>query len=128
MIKMFKAAAVSALVGLSALAATAGGAQAEGLYLNLGTGGVGVHVGQPNYVQYRDYRGDYRRDYRGDYRRDGWERRCTPERALRKAERLGLHRVRVVDVGRRTIDVAGRRHGDRIVITFARAPHCPVIG
>ena len=129
MFRTIKAAAVSALVGLSALTGMAGGAQADSLYLNFGTPGIGVHVGGPSYVQYRDYRRDDWRDYRRDeWRGEGrWDRMCTPERALRKAERLGIYRVRVLDVGRRTIDVGGRRHGDRVVITFARAPNCPVI-
>ena len=127
MFRMIKAAAASALVGLSALGATAGGAQAEGVYLNFGTPGVGVHVGGPSYVQYYDYRRDDWRDYRGDDWR-GERRMCTPERAMRKAERLGLYRVRVLDVRRRSIDIGGRRHGDRVVVTFGRAPDCPVIG
>ena len=54
-------------------------------------------------------------------------RECTPNRAVDKAERLGLRRARVVDVDRRTIDVMGRRYGDRVVLTFARVPGCPVI-
>ncbi|MBS3650986.1 hypothetical protein KEU06_20440 [Pseudaminobacter sp. 19-2017] len=131
MFRTIKAAAASALVGLASLVGMAGGAQAEGLYLNFGTPGVGVHVGGPSYVQYRDDWRDYRRNGWRDYRRDEWRwdrRMCTPERAMRKAERLGLYRVRVLDVRRRSIDIGGRRHGDRIVMTFGRAPNCPVIG
>ena len=123
MLKTFRTAALSALVGLSALAGTAAIAQAEGMYLNFGgERGVGVTVNNGRW------------DDRRDHRRDRWDDRsvrrsfCTPDRAVRKAERLGLRRARVVDVDRRSIDVAGRRHGHRIVMTFARAPHCPVIG
>ena len=96
-------------------------AQAEGLYLNFGSGhhsgvGVGVQFGGDRY--------DYRDDYRYDRRHD---RACTPNRALDKAERLGLRRARVVDVDRRTIKVAGRKYGDRVRMTFARAPNCPIV-
>ncbi|MBX3570465.1 MAG: hypothetical protein KF914_20560 [Rhizobiaceae bacterium] len=62
--------------------------------------------------------------------RDGWDRPrrdCSPQRAVDKAERMGLRRARVVGVGRRSIDVMGRDRGERVIITFARAPNCPVI-
>jgi len=127
MFRTIKAAAASALVGLSALVGMAGGAHADAIYLNFGTPGVGVHVGEPTRVQYRDYRRDDWRDYRRDKWR--WDRRiCTPARAMRKAERRGRYRVRVLDVRRRSIDIGGRRHGNRVMMTFGRAPHCPVIG
>jgi hypothetical protein len=123
MFNMLRNAAISAIIGVSALTGMAVTAQAEGLYLNFGGHGesrVGVYVGDdgPRHVGRWD---------RGE--RNRWDRReCTPGRALNKAERLGVRRARVIDVNRRTIDVAGRRHGDRVVVTFARAPHCPVIG
>jgi ABC-type sugar transport system substrate-binding protein len=120
MFNMLRTAALSAVVGLTALTGMAATAQADGLYLNFGGGEsrVGVYVG--------DHGPRWRHD-RWD-RRDRWERReCTPRRAVDKAERLGVRRARVVDVGRRTIDVAGRRHGERVIVTFARAPHCPII-
>ncbi len=120
MLTKLKTAALSALIGLGTLAAIPATAQAEGLYLNYGSGhhsgvGIGVQIG------------DYDRDYR-DYRRDRRHfRGCTPNRALNKAERLGLRRAHVVDVARRTIKVSGRKYGERVRITFARAPNCPVI-
>ena len=120
MITKLKTAALSALIAFGAIAAVPAAAQAEGLYLNYGSGhhsgvGIGVQIG------------DYDRDYR-DYRRDRRHfRGCTPNRALNKAERLGLRRAHVVDVDRRTIKVSGRKYGERVRITFARAPHCPVI-
>jgi hypothetical protein len=117
MFAKFKTAALSALIGLGTLAAIP--AQAEGLYLNYGGRHSGVGIG----VQIGDYdRVDYRDHYRRDYRRG-----CTPYRALNKAERMGIRRARVVDVDRRTIEVAGRKWGERVRVTFARAPHCPVI-
>ena len=120
MLTKLKTAALSALIGLGTLAAIPATAQAEGLYLNYGSGhhsgvGIGVQIG------------DYDRDYR-DYRRDRRHfRGCTPNRALNKAERLGLRRAHVVDVDRRTIKVSGRKYGERVRITFARSPNCPVI-
>jgi hypothetical protein len=56
-------------------------------------------------------------------------RSCTEGRALNKADRMGIRRARITSVGRRTIEVRGRdRSGDRVYITFGRAPNCPVIG
>jgi hypothetical protein len=55
-------------------------------------------------------------------------RQCTEDRALNKAERMGMRRARIEDVSRRTIEVRGRdRHGDRIRLTFGRQPNCPVL-
>ena len=122
------------LVGISTFGAVP--VQAEGLYLGFGnTQDDGVYLGSRERMflpdrygdEYRDdYRDKYRDDYRDEVRRS--ERRCTPERALYKAQRMGIHRARIADVSRRTIDIVGRQHGDRVLVTFARAPRCPVIG
>lgn len=136
MFSMLRTAALSAFVGLTALTGMAATARADGLYLNFGGRDqprVGVYVGDdgPRHVGRWERDRRDRRDRwedRNRWERDRWNRReCTPGRALDKAERLGIRRARVVDVGRRTIDVAGRKYGDRVVVTFARAPHCPVI-
>lgn len=134
MFNMLKTAVLSAMIGLGGLAAMPASAQADGVYLNLGSGGdarFGVFVRDGD----RDDRGRWeRRDRwdRHDRRDDRWERRhhrraCTPDRALDKADRMGLRRVRVVDVSRRTITVSGRKWHNRVRVTFARAPNCPVI-
>ena len=61
------------------------------------------------------------------YGRDHARRFCTDDRALDKAERMGVRRARIVSAGRRSIDVRGRdRHGDRVQIRFGREPNCPV--
>ena len=86
--------------------------------------------------RYRECRERMRRDDRRDDRRyddrQHEERRseCTADRALRKAERMGIRRARVVDVGRRTIEVAGRdRRGDRVIVSFGRRDRsCPIWG
>lgn len=121
MITKLKTAALSALIGLGAITAVPATAQAEGVYLNYGSGhhsgvGIGVQIGDYDRYDYRDYRRD-RHHFRG----------CSPERALNKAERMGVRRAHIVDVDRRTIKVAGRKHGDRVRLTFARAPNCPIV-
>lgn len=143
MFNMLKTAMLSAMIGLGGLAAIPAPAQADGIYLNFGGGddgrlGVFVRDGRDDDRWERHDRGDRwdRHDRRDRWdrhdRRDRWERRhnrraCTPDRALDKADRMGLRRARVVDVSRRTITVSGRKWHDRVHVTFARAPHCPVI-
>ncbi|MEQ1950097.1 hypothetical protein [Mesorhizobium sp. CN2-181] len=141
MLKTIRTAILSAVVGLTALTGMAATAQADGLYLNFGDRAdtrVGVYAGDdgPRRVEQRwdRDRRDHRRWEWDRWDREGWNRGgwyrgrdCSPGRALDKAGRMGLHRARVVDVDRRTIDVAGRRYGDRVVLTFARVPGCPVI-
>lgn len=135
MFDKIKTAALSAVIGFSTLATVPATAQ-EGLYLHLGQGQprVGVYIEDG----YRDGgRWDNRNDGRWDNRDDGrwggrpghgrWDRRCTPDRALDKADRMGLRRARIVDVNRRSITVSGRKYGERVAITFARAPNCPVV-
>ena len=135
MFNALKTAAMAGLVGLTALAAVP--AKADSLYLGLGDGGPTVDVyrnGDSARVYRRDrYRDEYRDDEfrRDDYRRDEFrrvERGCSPERALYKAQRIGVRRARIADVSRRTISVVGRSRGERVYITFARAPRCPIIG
>jgi hypothetical protein len=125
MLNTLKTAAIAALIGLSTLGAMP--AQADSLFLGSGErhndSRFGLYLGD----NARAYRRDHYRDYqsRDEYRS---ERRCSPERALYKAQRMGIRRARIADVSRRTIDVVGRQHGDRVRVTFARAPRCPVIG
>jgi hypothetical protein len=113
-----KTAALSALVGLGTLAAIP--AHADSLYLGFGNNQdprFGVYAGDDG----------YRRDYRRDDRRDDWRRGCSPDRALDKAERMGLRRARIVDVNRRVVKVVGRQYGDRVVVVFANERGCPII-
>jgi hypothetical protein len=125
MFNKIKTAALSALVGLGTLAAIP--AHADNLYLGFGNnddGRVGVYVGEDSYRHRRDERRD---EWRSVERRDEWRRGCSPERALGKAQRMGLHRARIIDVSRRTVKVMGRQDGDRVVIVFANERGCPVI-
>jgi hypothetical protein len=123
MLSFIKSATLSLAIGATALTALPAAAQ-DGVYLNLNGrhSGVGVYSDDDNYGEYRDQR------WRHDRRDDRWAQFCTPDRALDKAARMGIHRVRIADVNRRTITVAGRSRGDRIFVTFARAPRCPVVG
>ncbi len=120
MFNKIKTVAISALVGLSALAAVPASAQDGTIRLGGSRGDVGIYFrdGERNDDRYREHYRD----------RDRWARSCTPERALDKAERMGIHRARIADVDRRTITVRGRSRGERVVVTFARAPRCPIIG
>jgi len=128
MLTTFKSAVLSAAIAMGAIAGTPAIAQAEnGIYFQLGVDDgygydddLGVEV-QDGYTYRRHDRRAERR-YRDEYRR------CTPERAAFKARRMGLHRVRVVDVSRRSITVVGRDYGARVRVTFGRAPGCPTIG
>ena len=104
MANFLKTAALSALIGL-------------------GGGHHGPSVG----VWFGDSGHSYRRHDRRDDRR--WEHRrgCSAERALDKAERMGIRRARIVDIDRNSIDIRGRKYGERVRVSFARAPGCPLI-
>jgi hypothetical protein len=55
-------------------------------------------------------------------------RGCSEDRALDKAERMGIQRARIVSAGRRTIEVRGRSfEGERVYVTFGRDRGCPVL-
>jgi hypothetical protein len=123
MLKMFKTAVLSALIGLGGLAAIPAAAQADGLYLNFG-GNPDVRFGV--YAGDR-YDGNRYHDRYDRYDRRDWRRGCSPERALNKAERMGLRRARIVDASRRTVKVAGRKYHDRVVVVFANQRGCPII-
>ena len=112
MFNTIKTAALSGLVALGTLAAVP--AHADSIYLGFGNNHhdrrTGVYIGDDD-----------------GFRRDRNFRRCSPDRALDKAERMGLHRARIVDISRHTVKVAGRQYGDRVVIVFANERGCPVI-
>lgn len=109
-----KTALAAALIGLSGLAAVP--ASAQGLYLDFGNnrdnGGFRVYPGDDRYPRERYY---------------GMRPGCSTGRALDKAYRMGLDDVRVRRVTQRRIVVVGYDNGDRVRVTFARAPGCPVL-
>jgi len=96
-------------------------ASAQDIELEIGRDGLRIDRDcNPRYEDcYRERRSEYYED----------RPRCSERRALRKAERMGVRRARIADVGRRTIEVRGRdRYGERIYITFGRRhPSCPVL-
>ncbi|KQZ93970.1 hypothetical protein ASD64_03500 [Mesorhizobium sp. Root157] len=134
---ILKTALIAATLALAGAAANV--AQAETLELQLGPDGPRMLM-RDDCNPYRERcRGEDRRydDRRYDDRRyydrrpddRGWARReCAPQRAVAKAERMGIRRARIVDVGRRTIDVSGRsRYGERVVVSFGRWDRsCPL--
>lgn len=123
MFNTLKTLALSAMIGLGGLAAMPAAAQADNLYLNLGNNDArfGVYVGD------RDGRHHRWDRHRPDRRWDRDRQRCSPQRALNKAERIGLRRVSLRHVGRNTISVSGRDRGHRVVVTFGRGRNCPVL-
>jgi len=134
MIKLIKSAALSALIGLGAIAAMPAAAQAQsgGFYLGFGSGhgpSVGFHFDDRGRQYDRGGRHDRGRNYdRGGYRNHGHVRGCSVREALNKASRMGLRHPRVVGENRRVIHVQGRAHGYRFAeVAFGRAPHCPVL-
>ncbi len=117
------------LIGCALLAGigTAVPLQASAQDLELEIGRDGLRIERDCNPRYEDcYRRDWRDDRRYEDRRS--MRRCTEDRALNKAERMGIRRARIADAGRRTIEVRGRdRYGERIHVTFGRQPSCPVL-
>jgi hypothetical protein len=123
MFNVIKTATLSAMIGLSALAAIPV-AHADSLYLGFGNSDDDSYFRRQHRHDDRDWRPDDRY-WRADDR--GWRRFCSPDRALDKAERMGLHRARIVDINRRTVKVAGRQDGDRVLIVFANERGCPIL-
>ncbi|EIM76859.1 hypothetical protein T8J41_12300 [Nitratireductor rhodophyticola] len=116
MFQKLKIATLSAMIGLGTLAAAPATAQADSLYFGFGIGGP-----SGGYVY-----GNSGRSHRAERPRRHY-RACSPRQAVRKAERMGLRRARVVRANRNIIRVAGRTHWGRQHVVFARAPRCPVI-
>ena len=136
MSKILMNVALAAIVGLGSLSFAPVRASAQDVELNIGRNGPTVRLRDncdPDREDCNGPRGDdrnFRRDNRREVegRRDG-PRFCSDDRALDKAERMGIRRARIDDSGRRSVEVRGRdRRGDRVEIVFGRAPNCPVIG
>jgi len=105
---------IAALVGVSGLAAVP--ASAQGLTLEFGNRGdsrFGITSGEHGY---------YPRE-----RRYGLRSGCSPDRALDKADRMGLDDARIARVTPRRIVVFGYEDGDQSRISFGRSPGCPVL-
>lgn len=133
MFKFVKIAALSAFVGLGALASVPSTAQAQsgGVYLGFGNQGpsVGFHFDDRGRHDVRDRDRGHRRGGYDDRRPDrgGW-RGCSAREAVHKAERMGLRRARIVSENRRVVRVEGRgRGGHPTMIVFANDRGCPIV-
>ncbi|PWV99964.1 hypothetical protein DFR52_103165 [Hoeflea marina] len=118
---IIKSAFLALSLATAGLAVSAPAASAAGIELQLGTNGVII----------RDNNG--RHDDRN--RHNGWNNgrqqtrdACSPQRALNKAERMGVHRARLTDANRRTVTVRGVKRGHRVNVVFANTSSCPVLG
>lgn len=126
MTKLAINAVLAALIGLGSVSFAPVASMAQGVEIEIGRDGPRLRL-RDDCDPRREDCGDSRRDeMRRDSRRNNF---CTEDRALMKAERMGIRRARIDGANRRFIDVRGRdRRGDRVEITFGRAPSCPVVG
>lgn len=118
--KLFIRSAAAIMMGFSGMAAAPHVAAAQGFEIEIDRDGPRLRLDDDRCnPRYENCRRDDRREARRSF--------CTEDRALDKAERMGLRRARIEDSGRRTIEVSGRtRSGERVYLTFGRAPNCPV--
>jgi hypothetical protein len=96
----------AAVIALTSLGASAGMSSAAPLP------SVQSHAGQSHVIDVQ-----MRRDRQA----------CSPREALRKADRLGLRRARIVRETRRFVAVSGLRRGARVTVEFAQARGCPTL-
>lgn len=115
MFTILRTAAMAGLIGLASLAAMP--AEADGVHVRFGD--------RHDHVRFGIFLGDGERMRGREFRHT--EHRCTPERALDKAERIGIRRARIDYIRHRSIGIVGRSRGDWIRVTFARGPNCPVL-
>lgn len=115
--RIFTLAALALSLGLTSLPI----ANAQDLQLRIGPDGPKLRL--------RDDCNPRRENCRDDRDRRSERRECSTDRALDKAQRMGLRRARVDHVGRRSIQVRGRnRDGDRVTVNFDRRDRrCSVI-
>lgn len=117
MFNTIRTAVLSAVIGLGALAAAPATAQADSFYFGISPNGPSFGFRSDNGRRWDRDRRHHRRD---------WDQ-CSERDALRKADRMGIHRTYVRDSNRHVISVGGRKRGHRVAITFSRAPNCPVV-
>lgn len=97
--------ALSALVAFSALAAAPSVANAGDIKIDIHFGGGFGHVLGPG----------------------GWgPKHCTPGKALYKAKSMGLKKAYVSKANWTGVVVKGKKFGQKKVIAFGKAPHCPI--
>lgn len=152
MLKTIKMAGLAAVVGFTGMIPITAPAFAQSsLQIIIGPDGARVRANDyceryPGYDGCRDYRrgdrngGGGRYDNDDDYGDGYGERRrprgdsvrsyrtCSADEAVNKARRMGIRRARVVGVGERTIQVAGREDGRTVIVRFGRRGNCPILG
>lgn len=121
MFKFIRTAALAAIMGVGALAALPASAEASSASFSFGIaspdGAFSVQFGNPGP---RYYHGGHPRHRQASY--------CSDRRAVSKARDMGLRNAHVARSGSRSVEVRGWSHRrGHSAITFARAPHCPVI-
>ncbi|MHA6644258.1 hypothetical protein [Mesorhizobium sp. A623] len=129
--KIITSATLALALAATSLPFSFSAASAQDIELHLGRNGPTMQLRDNCDPDREDCRRRDRNDRRDDNRESRrHDRGCTPDRALDKAERMGIRRARIADVGRRTIDVAGRsRNGNRVIVSFDRRDRrCGVIG
>jgi len=113
-------AAFAVAIGVTGLPELAGQASAQDLEFRLNRNGPQLRMREACDPEVEDCRDD---SYRYAQRRG-----CTEDRALNKAEDMGIRRARIVSADRRTIQIRGRSYdGDRVYVTFGRQRGCPVL-
>lgn len=116
MFTRIKSIVLSTAIALGAFAAVPATAQADNFYFGIGGGARGSGVE----IQFGGRGPQYDRHH-------GPRRGCSAREAVRKAERMGIRRAHVRGESRQVIHVAGRDRGRPVVVTFGKAPHCPVL-
>lgn len=129
-----RTAALSAILGLGALAALPAAAQADSFYFGITPHGPsagvvvdGGHSYRPGPGSWDRGRWDRGRWERDRWERDRWARGCSAGEALRKAGRMGIHRARIRYETPRSITVSGLARGRIVAVSFARTRDCAII-
>ena len=120
MFKFIRTASLAALVGIGALAAMPAAGRVRVLGSSFGIaspdGAFSVQFGNAGPRYHRSYPRHHQVSH------------CTDWRAVNKARDMGLRNARVARSGHRTVEVRGWTHRrGHTAITFARAPHGPIV-
>lgn len=114
MFTRLKSIVLSSAIALGAFAAVPATAQADNFYFGIGARGSAVEV------QFGGRGPQYDRHH-------GPRHGCSARDAVRKAERMGIRRAHVRSESRQVIHVSGRDRGRPVMVTFGKAPNCPVL-
>jgi hypothetical protein len=116
MFRIIRTAALAAVLGIGAMAATPSAAEASTASFSFGfgsgSGAFSVQIGPGH----RDHGRYHHRRY------------CSDRQALSKARDMGLRNARVARASHRNVEIRGwsRWRGHQAIV-FSRAPHCPIV-